>query len=134
MAPTGRYLEDPVLRRTTSERVGHQGPADYTSRIDLFLQQAVEARSADRVALQAQLKALDSERSDQDVSTWRRLEAQPGYDPDEAPDHLIRAVLEYAVEFWSPGSPLLTPPAFSAEGDNTPGAKWLKDILDAHGT
>ena len=39
-----------------------------------------------------------------------------------------------SVEFWSPGSPLFTPPAFTAESENTPSAKVLKDILDAHGT
>ena len=36
-----------------------------------------------------------------------------------------------SVEFWSPGSPLFTPPEFVAQGDQTPGAGTLKDVLDA---
>ena len=35
-----------------------------------------------------------------------------------------------SVEFWSPGSPLFMPPEFVAEGDQTPGARSLKDVLD----
>ena len=34
-----------------------------------------------------------------------------------------------SVEFWSPGSPLFTPPEFAVR-DHTPGVKTLKDILD----
>ena len=36
-----------------------------------------------------------------------------------------------SVEFWSPGSPLFTPPEFVAQRDQTPGAGTLKDVLDA---
>ena len=36
-----------------------------------------------------------------------------------------------SVEFWSPGSPLFTPPEFVAKGDQEPGAATLKDILDS---
>ena len=36
-----------------------------------------------------------------------------------------------SVEFWSPGSPLFTPPEFAAEVDQVPGARTLKDVLDA---
>ena len=35
-----------------------------------------------------------------------------------------------SVEFWAPGSPLFVPPAFVPEGDQTPGAGTLKDVLD----
>ena len=35
-----------------------------------------------------------------------------------------------SVEFWSPGSPLFTPPDFVAKGNITRGAKGLQDILD----
>ena len=74
----------------------------FETAVDRFLQQAAEARSEDRTALQAQLEALNSERNDQDATTWRRLEAQLGYDADEAPDHLIEAALEY-IETYGRG-------------------------------
>lgn len=74
----------------------------FETAVDRFLQQAAEARSEDRTALQAQLEALNSERNDQDATTWRRLEAQLGYDADEAPDHLIGAALEY-IETYGRG-------------------------------
>lgn len=36
-----------------------------------------------------------------------------------------------SLEFWSPGSPLFIPPEFVAEGNQVPGARTLKDVLDA---
>ena len=78
-------------------------PADqFEKEVDRFLQQAAQASSEDREALLAQLEALKSERSDQDAATWRRLEAQLGYDADEAPDHLIAAALQ-CIETYGRG-------------------------------
>ena len=36
-----------------------------------------------------------------------------------------------SVEFWSPGSPLFSPPEILAEEDPAPDVKCLKDVLDA---
>ena len=74
----------------------------FETAVDRFLQQAVKAPSEDRTALEAQLEALNSERNDQDATTWRRLEAQLGYDADEAPDHLIGAALK-CIETYGRG-------------------------------
>ena len=74
----------------------------FEAAVDRFLEQAVEARSQDRMALRAQLEALKSERSDPDASTWRRLEAQLGYDADEAPDDLVAAAHE-CIETYGRG-------------------------------
>ena len=52
-------------------------------------------------ALRSQIKALSDERGDPDVSGWRRLEAQLGYDVDEAPvtlmDSLFALQREYGI-------------------------------------
>ena len=88
-----RYLTDALMFVPA-----HQ----FEQEVDRFLQQAVRARSEDRAALRTQLKALNSERSDHDFATWRRLEAQLGYDADEAPDQLIGAALE-SIEAYGRG-------------------------------
>ena len=46
--------------------------------VDEFLEKAVDANSDDKVALNAQFLALKDERNDQDIATWRRLEAKVG--------------------------------------------------------
>ena len=88
-----RYLTDALL---------FVPAAQFETAVDRFLRQAVEACSEDQAALRVQLEALKSERSDQDASTWRRLEAQLGYDADEAPDHLVGAAQE-CIETYGRG-------------------------------
>jgi hypothetical protein len=65
----------------------------YENAVDQFLQQAVEARMEDREALQSQLSALQREREDGEIAAWRRLEAQLGFDPDDAPAELGRVLI-----------------------------------------
>ena len=89
-----RYLTDALIFISADQ---------FEAAVDRFLQQATEARSDDRAALRAQLEALSSERGDQDAATWRRLEAQLGYDADEAPDHLIAAALECIATYGRGG-------------------------------
>jgi hypothetical protein len=47
----------------------------------------------DREALQSQLSALQREREDGEIAAWRRLEAQLGFDPDDAPAELGRVLI-----------------------------------------
>ncbi len=49
----------------------------------------------DYSALQAVLQQLRDERADDDISSWRRLEAQLGFDPDQAPTELIEKLGRY---------------------------------------
>lgn len=91
-----------AMRYTTNALV-FVSADQFETAVDQFLQQALEAHSEDQVALQTQLDALKSERNDQDITTWRRLEAQLGYDADEAPDPLIETVLECIEKYGSSG-------------------------------
>ncbi len=54
---------------------------------------------SDWEALRAQTNSLSDERLDPELSAWRRLEAQLGYDVDEAPDALIRSLSDFQREY-----------------------------------
>lgn len=54
---------------------------------------------SDWAPLQAQIEALAAERSDAELSSWRRLEAQLGYDVDEAPEQLMAWLSDFQQEY-----------------------------------
>ena len=66
---------------------------------DDFLQIAVDATATDREALRVQYDALLRERQDDAIAAWRRLEAQLGFDPDDAPDELMRSLSDLADQY-----------------------------------
>jgi hypothetical protein len=57
----------------------------------------------DRDALRMLVKALRAERLDSRVAQWRRLEAQLGFDPDEAPEALVNAVGKLSDRYGNAG-------------------------------
>jgi len=80
--------------------------ASFEAAVDVFLKAALDARTgfgSDRDALRAQWEALQSERQDKEVASWRRLEAQAGYDPDCAPEKLIHDLGGLADEYGRAG-------------------------------
>ena len=80
--------------------------ADFDSSVDRFLGVAVDEAigfGSDRHALKVQFDALRTERDDPELSFWRRLEAQAGFDPDAAPDVLMNALAEFARQFGERG-------------------------------
>ncbi|MGF1591762.1 MAG: hypothetical protein ACFCUW_00705 [Kiloniellaceae bacterium] len=68
-----------------------------------FLEQAIEACSDDHDALRSQFDALQEERADEDIASWRRLEAQLGFDVDEAPEALVGILLDYIKRYGQNG-------------------------------
>ena len=89
--------------RYTKDALVFVSAAQFEAAVDQFLEQAVDANSNDKAALNAQFLALKGERNDQDIATWRRLEAKLGYDVDGAPDDLIGALLEYMKTYGKSG-------------------------------
>ncbi len=75
----------------------------FEASVDKFLDRCIDAKSDDKAALSAQYLALREERRDDNVATWRRLEAKLGYDVDGAPDELIRILLGYLEAFGHGG-------------------------------
>lgn len=74
---------------------------DFEGKLDSFVE-AVIGRLADLRAGAAGLADLWSEvrreRIDPELSAWRKLEAILGYDPGDAPDHIIEALQNVASE------------------------------------
>ena len=91
-----------ALRYTTDALVFVTADSFETA-VDRFLEEAVDAHSDDRAALNAQFAALKDERNDPEIAIWRRLEAKLGYDVDGAPDHLIETLLGYVERYGHGG-------------------------------
>lgn len=81
-----RYLTDALVFVSSD---------DFETGIDAFLSRVMgEGRHvcSDHQALATQLGALVSERGDEDLAAWRRMEARLGYDVDQAPGDLIESL------------------------------------------
>jgi hypothetical protein len=58
-----------------------------------------EGLISDHSALRAQIKTLTDEQADPNLASWRRLEAQLGYDVDEAPEILLSQLSRLAEKY-----------------------------------
>lgn len=86
-----RYLDD-TLTFVPAE--------DWERSVDVFIDSAADSAvgfGSDREALKANLDALANERAESEAAAWRRLEARLGFDPDDAPEALMRSLGE-AIE------------------------------------
>ena len=64
--------------------------SNMISSVDAFVDSLLDDDTiADRQSLRVEYQQLLRERSDPEISDWRRLEAKLGFDPDEAPTELM---------------------------------------------
>ncbi|MER8671173.1 hypothetical protein NKH45_29060 [Mesorhizobium sp. M1156] len=82
-----QYLEFPISTISANE---------YEDVVDQFLDNVAQscAGSTDAKALAAILAQLRVERLDAELAGWRRLEACLGYDPDDAPENVVDALID----------------------------------------
>jgi hypothetical protein len=88
-----RYLTDALI---------YVLAAAFVAETDQFLELVSGEKSglaSDWAALRTQVDALAVEREDAELSAWRRLEAQLGYDVDEAPEGLINSLHRFEREY-----------------------------------
>jgi hypothetical protein len=81
-----RYLTDALIFVSSG---------DFETGVDTFLSRVAGEGGgpcSDCQALAAQLGALVSERNDENLASWRRMEARLGYDVDQAPGALIESL------------------------------------------
>lgn len=71
----------------------------FEAGVDAFVRLVLELGTPDARALEACFGRLATERSDPEVTAWRRLEAQLGFDQDEAPVELMDALGRLADEY-----------------------------------
>ena len=91
LTPALRFLAEPGL---------HYLPASTVEgTLDGFVQDVLDDVGAANDGLDAEFEALLSERADPRASTWRRLEAMLGFDPDEAPEPLVASLESLADRF-----------------------------------
>jgi hypothetical protein len=111
------------------DAVGVVGPVRYLTDALIYISAAAFEAEVDRLfddisservrlisdwaALRTQIKALSEERANQDVCAWRRLEAQLGYDVDEAPDALMESLSAFQREY---GAGAIAEAAMAAQG------------------
>jgi len=78
----------------------------FETAVDSFVNLILDERlgvGSDRDALITQWRALCEERDDPEITAWRRLEAELGFDADTAPDALITALAALAERFGERG-------------------------------
>lgn len=88
-----RYLTDALV---------YVSAEAFETETNQFLELVSAERSglaSDWAALRTQIDALTAEREDPELSAWRRLEAQLGYDVDEAPEGLIVSLHKFQWEY-----------------------------------
>ncbi len=73
------------------------GAAEYEAGVDALLQSVLDrcAWHNDAVPLRALIDQLRTERYDEELAGWRRLEACLGFDPDRSPQDVISAMVAY---------------------------------------
>jgi hypothetical protein len=79
---------------------------DFESAVDQFLAMVADEKSGygpDRGALLNLLNILRAERADPEIAQWRRVEAQLGFDPDQAPESLVREVGRFSERYGIEG-------------------------------
>lgn len=110
-------------------------PAEDFSKAALTFVETVAAEesgmASDWRALKGQLQSLREERADPDVAAWRRLEAQLGYDVDEAPDTVMEALDQLAANY---GAPAIAEAALAAPGPDAANrlASEIESALGGH--
>lgn len=77
-------------------QIGMVAASDYESELDGFFSAVLDqcAKSVDGKALDVLLKQIYTERQDPELAAWRRLEACLGFDPDLAPEEVIKALID----------------------------------------
>jgi hypothetical protein len=91
--------------------------AVFEDEVDRFLLHIADERAglaSDWAALRSQIDALNRERTDPDIAEWRKLEAQLGYDIDQAPDALIKRLVELRAEY---GGEAISEAALAVQGE-----------------
>ena len=105
-----RYLTDALIYVS-----GLAFVAEATKFLDLMSTES-SGLASDWAALRAQIEALADERADPELSAWRRLEAQLGYDVDEAPEGLMASLQNLEREF---GAGAVAEAALATQGAET---------------
>lgn len=77
-------------------KIGMVAANEYELELDHFFEAVLNncAKTVDGAALNSLLRQINAERKDPELAAWRRLEACLGFDPDMAPDAVIRALVE----------------------------------------
>lgn len=107
---TIKCLSDPVNVlspvRFLSDALQYVDPLEFESAVDRFFTRCTDEIADfgnDRLALLSQVDALNSERNDPRTAAWRRLEAQSGYDVDQAPDDMMMAIARLIGRYGESG-------------------------------
>ncbi len=94
LRPSGDSPTSPI--RYVSELDDWISVVEFERSVDVFMEAVagrLDAMGCSKNELADLLDALRAERSDAQLTRWRRLEAIAGYDADEAPESLIQSLL-----------------------------------------
>lgn len=136
-----------ILLQATPTRSTASEPLRYVAEVDAvieksefecgaeqFVERILEQLRAEGIAetqLSSDWAQLQDERRDRNSSWYRRLEASMGYDPDEADEGRIEALIAEASELGRNGIAELA--AGVQPNETIPGARELREIADGSG-
>lgn len=127
VAPIAGVEADGSSLRYLQERPLTMLASDFEQGVDtLFAQLLRERDLPDSAAFADLVGQLGRERADEELAGWRRLEACLGYDPDQAPDEVVEALLLFEDRV---GEAALDEAALASPGLSAPAA--LAAVLDA---
>lgn len=130
--PTARRPAEPL--RYLADRAVMLGAASFESALDRFLEQVRGQLRLEEVGATNLDEIWDevlAERGDPTASRWRQLEACLGYDPGEAPDDRIEALLADEAFLGRQAASELA--AATPEGGQAATAAELRDLAKARG-
>lgn len=109
-------------------RVATVGAEEYEAEIDRFIDAVIGhcAQEMDGKALAEIFRQVKAERIDPELAGWRRLEACLGFDPDQAPDTVIDALVAFEETVGEDG---VDEAANAYPGAQSPSV--LRDVIEA---
>lgn len=123
----GKPRDEPGIRYLPWQPLSMPGK-EYEDGVDELFEQVLGncALHVDAEAFKVLIGQLDTERKDDELASWRRLEACLGFDPDKAPDRVVEAMTAYEDLF---GAESIEEAAIAAPGQSAP--ETLQAVLAA---
>ncbi len=91
------------LRFIASPGIAYVSASDAETAIDAFIEKVLADMGTACDGLDREYKDLQTERTNAEHASWRKLEAMLGYDPDNAPEALMSDCLSLAQRYGSTG-------------------------------
>jgi len=130
--PTASLKQEPI--RYLGEKFMIVRASEFVAALDLFMEQVLGQLAAENVGatnLEAIWDDVQAERADAGMRQWRQLEAMLGYDPGEAPEDAVKAIIDAGSALGERGFEELA--AARKDGQTVPTANEIQKLAATYG-